>query len=86
MARTHRRPAAPTQHYLATCRTLCWTCGAPMWVAYTKRRKLMTLTGLIGLHLPVRRCRNPACARYHQPYAQKPKVLMPCRMANLAST
>ncbi len=68
MARTHRRPAAPTQHYLATCRTHCWTCGAPMWVAYTKRRQLMTLAGLIRLHLPVRRCRNLTCPRYHRPY------------------
>jgi hypothetical protein len=39
-----------------------------MWVAYTKRRTLMTLDGLLQLHLPVRRCRNRACARYHQPY------------------
>ena len=39
-----------------------------MWVAYTKRRKLMTLDGLLRLHLPVRRCRNPACARYHLSY------------------
>ncbi len=68
MGRTHRRPAAPTQHYLATCRTHCWTCDAPMWVAYTKRRQLMTLAGLIRLHLPVRRCRNPVCPRYHRPY------------------
>jgi hypothetical protein len=39
-----------------------------MWVAYTKRRQLMTLDGLIRLHLPVRRCRNSACPRYHRPY------------------
>jgi hypothetical protein len=37
-------------------------------VAYTKHRKIMTLDGLLQLHLPVRRCQNPACARYHQPY------------------
>ncbi len=68
MGRKHRRPAAHTEHRLVTCHEHCWTCGAPMWVAYTKRRKLMTLTGLIQLHLPVRRCRNPACPRYHRPY------------------
>jgi hypothetical protein len=39
-----------------------------MWVAYTKRRKLMTLFGLLGLHLPVRRCRTPSCPRFHLPY------------------
>ena len=68
MSRTHRRPIALTQHYLATCRTHCWTCDAPMWVAYTKRRQLMTLAGLVRLHLSIRRCRNPACPRYHRPY------------------
>ncbi len=68
MGRKPRRPTADTQHDLATCHTHCWTCGAPMWVAYTKRRQLMTLAGLIRLHLPVRRCRNPACPRYHVPY------------------
>ena len=39
-----------------------------MWVAYTKHRTLMTLAGLIRLHLSVRRCRTPTCPRYHQPY------------------
>jgi hypothetical protein len=39
-----------------------------MGVAYTKRRTLTTLDGLIRLQLPVRRCRNPACPRYHLPY------------------
>jgi hypothetical protein len=68
MSRTHCRPAAPTEHQLVTCHDHCWTCGDPMWVAYTKRRKVMTLDGLLQLHLPVRRCRNPACPRYHQPY------------------
>jgi hypothetical protein len=32
----------------------------------------MTLDGLLQLHLPVHRCRNPACARYRQPY--RPEV------------
>ncbi len=68
MGRKHCRPAPPTEHRLVTCHDHCWTCGAPMWVAYTKRRTLMTLTGLIRLHLPVRRCRTPACPRYHRPY------------------
>ena len=36
-------------------------------VAYTKRRKVMRLDGLLQLHLPVRRCPNAACARYRQP-------------------
>jgi hypothetical protein len=68
MGRKHRRPAAHTEHHLVTCHEHCWNCGEPMWVAYTKQRKLMTLDGLIRLHLPVRRCRNPACSRFHRPY------------------
>src|SRR5688500_744373 len=68
MGRTHRRPAAQTEHYLATGCTQGWTCGAPRWVADTKRRTLMTLSGLIRLHLPVRRCRTLACPRFHLPY------------------
>jgi hypothetical protein len=68
MGHKHRRPTAQTQHRLATCSTHCWICGEPMWVAYTKRRKLMTLQGLLRLHLPVRRCRTPTCPRFHLPY------------------
>lgn len=68
MSPTHHRPTPQVEHHLVTCHYHCWICGKPMWVAYTKRRTLMTLTGLIRLHLPVRRCRNPACPRYHHPY------------------
>ena len=68
MGRKHRRPVAPTAHRLATCHEQCWSCGQPMWVAYTKRRTLMTLDGLLRLQLPVRRCRNLACPHYHRPY------------------
>ncbi len=68
MARKHRRPAAHTEHHLVTCHEHCWNCGEPMWVAYTKRRTLMTLSGLLRLHLSVRRCRNPACPRSQRPY------------------
>ncbi len=68
MGRKHRRPAAHTEHHLVPSHEHCWNCGEPMWVAYTKRRKLMTLDGLLRLHLPVRRCRNPACSRFHRPY------------------
>ena len=68
MSRKHPRPAPQAEHHLVTCHHQCWICGKPMWVAYTKRRKLMTLDGLLRLQLPVRRCGNPACPRYHRPY------------------
>lgn len=38
-----------------------------MPVAYTKRRTLMTLSGLIRLRLQIRWCVGPGCARFHQP-------------------
>jgi hypothetical protein len=37
-------------------------------VAYHNHRTVHTLDGLVGLTLPVRRCQNPSCERYHQPY------------------
>jgi hypothetical protein len=68
MSRKHARPAAATQLTLETCHDHCWVCGNRLWVAYHTRRKLMTLDGLLELVLPVRRCQNPACARYHRSY------------------
>ncbi len=67
MSRKHRRPAAHTEHHLVTCHDHGWTCGEPLWGASTKRRTRMTLAGLIRLHLPVRRWRNPVCPRSHRP-------------------
>ena len=68
MSRKQPRPVAQVEHRLVTCHDHCWSCSEPMWVAYTKRRKLMTLAGLLQLHIPVRRCQNASCPRYHQPY------------------
>ncbi len=68
MSRTQPRPTALTQTSLSTCQTQCLSCGQPLWVAYTKRRQIMTLHGLLQLHLPVRRCRTPSCPHYRRPY------------------
>ncbi len=68
MSRNHPRPAADTHRKLDACQKHCWICGAPLWVAYTKRRKVMTLAGLVQLYVPVRRCQNRACPRSHRPY------------------
>src|SRR5215207_4841169 len=64
MSRQHARPAARIQHRLDTCRDHCWLCETRLWVAYHRRRKIMTLAGLIELVLPVRRCPNRACDLY----------------------
>jgi hypothetical protein len=39
-----------------------------MWAAYTNRRTLVTLTGLLRLHLSIRRCPHADCPRHHRPY------------------
>lgn len=68
MSRTKPRPEPASQLTLQTCRDRCWVCGCPMWVAYHNRRTVHTLDGLVRLILPVRRCCNPECERYHKPY------------------
>lgn len=68
MARTKARPEASIRVRLDCCHNHCWVCNRPMWVAYHNHRKVMTLGGLIGLTVPVRRCSNPECERYHEPY------------------
>ena len=49
MSRKHPRPAADTHRKLDACQKHCWICCAPLWVAYAKRRKVMTLAGLVQL-------------------------------------
>ncbi|HEX2081524.1 MAG TPA: ISNCY family transposase [Longimicrobium sp.] len=39
-----------------------------MWAAWTNRRTLVTLTGLLRLHLSIRRCPHADCPRYRRPY------------------
>lgn len=68
MSRNQARPQASTQLRLETCHKDCWICGKSLWVAYHSDRQVMTLDGLIQLVLPVRRCRNSDCERYHRPY------------------
>lgn len=68
MPRTKPRPEPASRMTLDCCHERCWVCGEPMWVAYHTHRTVYTLDGLVGLTLPVRRCRNPGCERYHKPY------------------
>ena len=68
MARTEHRSQGQHHYKLEPQRKGCVVCEQPMWVAYHMHRKLMTLQGLCDLTIVVRRCRNPACSRYQQPY------------------
>jgi hypothetical protein len=68
MTRLASRPAAREELRLEPQQTKCVECGQDMWVAYHAHRKVITLDGLCGLTLQVRRCRNPACPRYKCAY------------------
>lgn len=68
MARKDCRPAATSDYLLTPQWSHCAGCGQPMWVAYRTRRTITTLQGVCLLTLRVRRCHNPQCERYHQPY------------------
>jgi hypothetical protein len=46
----------------------CPGCEGPLWFAYENFRKITTLDTVLGLTLQIRRCVNPACECYHQPY------------------
>lgn len=39
-----------------------------MWQDYENRRRVRTLNGVVELRLKIRRCPNPACVGYRQPY------------------
>ena len=68
MSRRESRPAAEVELRLEPQKTTCVECGQEMWVAYHAHRKVMTLEGLRGLTLQVRRCRNQGCSRYKCAY------------------
>jgi hypothetical protein len=47
----------------------CPACGQRLWIAYTKRRRVVRLDGVWRLTLRVRRCPNQTCAVYRHAYA-----------------
>jgi hypothetical protein len=66
------RPATVRTETLECLQTSCPHCGGPTYQQYTKRRTIVTLEGVIGLHLKVRVCQTPSCSRYHKAY--RPEV------------
>src|SRR5512147_2539665 len=68
MARVTPRPP-PTQTLVLSClNQRCPGCEGPLWFAYENFRKITTLDAVLGLALQIRRCVNPTCEFYHQPY------------------
>lgn len=68
MSRAKARPKAKREEVLECVRKHCAVCEHTMWMDYVNYRVVTTLEGLVGLTLRVRRCSNPECERYHQPY------------------
>jgi hypothetical protein len=64
MPRRSARPPADRILELPTQTRVCPACAGPLWSAATARRTVVTLEGLIRLHLQIRSCRNPECCRY----------------------
>lgn len=68
MPRTRRRPRPTHAHTLTPVLTHCPVCNTRLWADYDNYRTVTTLDAVTRLTLRVRRCPNPACARYHRPY------------------
>jgi hypothetical protein len=64
MPRRSARPPADRTLKLPTQTRVCPACAGPLWSAATAQRTVVTLEGLIRLHLQIRSCRNPECRRY----------------------
>jgi hypothetical protein len=67
MARRTARPAPDRLLNLPTLTTQCPECQHPLWAADTNRRTVVTLEGILGLVVQVRRCRHPGCPRFGRP-------------------
>src|SRR3954464_6351110 len=68
MARAAPRPRPDREQVLETSRRYCPACGGQLRYRYNNRHTVTTLTGLVRLHLRIRRCEDPACVRHHRPY------------------
>ena len=87
MARVSARAAPERERVVRTARQRCPACGERPRYRYDHRRTVATLTGLIGLHLTVRRCEGAACGRRGVPYRPEAEgALVLCRGTSSAST
>jgi len=68
MVRKAARPEPTSTKQLHTLRTNCPHCHKRMWADYDNYRTVVTLDGLLGLTLTIRRCHNPDCAAFKRPF------------------
>src|SRR5438105_1181677 len=66
MARTAKRQPGSLTRTLEPTETVCPSCEQRQWTAYHRRRRLVTLAGVLDLRLKIRRCHNATCALYKQ--------------------
>ena len=66
------RPAPVRTDVLECLHSTCPICGGPTWRQYTNHRRLVTLDGVVQLHLRIQQCRTPICVRHRKPY--RPEV------------
>src|SRR4051794_5377277 len=64
MPRRSARPQPDRTVDLPTHTRTCPACAGPLWCAATAQRTVVTLEGLLRLHLQIRSCRNPDCPRH----------------------
>jgi hypothetical protein len=63
MPRRTARPLPDRTLELANRTTACPACSGPLWAAAKPQRSVVTLDGIVRLHLQLRNCRNPDCQR-----------------------
>jgi hypothetical protein len=63
MPRRTARPLPDRTLELANSTKVCPACSGPLWAAAKSRRSVVTLEGIVRLHLQLRNCRNPDCQR-----------------------
>lgn len=68
MPRTLRRPRPGCAQTLNPVTTHCPECGHRLDFDYANYRTVTTLDAVTRLTLQIRRCPQPGCSRYHQPF------------------
>jgi hypothetical protein len=63
MPRRTARPLPDRTLELANLTKVCPACSGPLWAAAKPQRSVVTLDGIVRLHLQLRHCRNPECPR-----------------------
>ena len=66
--RNHPRPQPTRAQTLIPVATRCHECQHRLWADYNNFRTVTTLDAVVRLTLPIRRCPNLACSRFHLPY------------------